>query len=168
MHSSVRRKVSLRWYAKLLRKLAITVCLNYFWNFQEIFRLKMQQRSLVFCRRMYGDGRKWHRLGDRDRRRERGAPVSLVTPVGNHTLYPMAPDAHAHTRTKPGQWYVGKYSQGETWEGEKLDQRQPKKINMMSLFLSVSILFSDSIALRNTSFLKLWERFQKFKPRYYT
>ena len=33
---------------------------------------------------------------ERQREGERGAPASLVTPVGNHTLQPMAPDTHTH------------------------------------------------------------------------
>lgn len=55
---------------------------------------------------------------------EWGAPVSLVTPVGNHTLHPMAPDTHTHTLTS--QWYVEKCGVGGG-VGGWCEGRKPEK-----------------------------------------
>lgn len=56
----------------------------------------------------------------RQTERERGAPVSLVTPVGNHTLHPTAPDTHTRGFTQSeandmlGNVVRGKPEKGKT------------------------------------------------------
>lgn len=88
------------------------------------FRTQMTSVNITDCSE--GEGQRQQKMTEweshRQRGRERGAQVSLVTPVGNHTLHPMAPDTHTHTHWD--QWYVGKHREGETWDGENWTKKK--------------------------------------------
>lgn len=88
----------------------------------------------------------------RQTQRERGAPVSLVTPVGNHTLHPMAPDTHTLSHTKAndmlGNVVRGKPEKGKTERRRKTITRTTKKDGRpvsLSLFLLLHLILSESL-----------------------
>lgn len=89
----------------------------------------------------------------RQTEREWGAPVSLVTPVGNHTLHPMAPDTHTHSHKltqAEANDMLGNVVRGETWEGENWtmeknnNKNDQKRWSCVSLFFPITFFLSHS------------------------